>query len=259
MTGHIRKRESEGTFGIKIMKNMTLFLLIVLFALQGYAQQFETPDRPTITVTGTAEIMVVPDMADIRLRIVKTDKNLRAAKAQNDAGLAKLLDLIKRFDIAATDVKTDFISVKEKYDHIKPKAGDETTEVFAGYTVSRSIVVRLRDLKRFESFFSDVIESGVNDVSDVAFQTSELRKFKDQARTGAIKAAREKAEAIAKEIGQTIGKAVSIQEENLDGYRSSYANVTSNTFIIDGEGADEDTAIGTISVKAQIKASFLLN
>lgn len=241
------------------MKKIIRFLLIALVVVPCSAQQFDSGERPTISVTGTAEIMVVPDIANIRLRIVKTDKNLRTAKAQNDASLAKLLDLTKKFGIAATDVKTDFISVKEKYDRIKQKGVEETIEVFAGYTVSRSIAVRLHDLNRFESFFSDVLESGVTEVSGVAFESSEMRRFKDQARAGAIKAAREKAEAIAKEIGQTIGKALFIQEENVDGYRSPYANASSNSFAIDGSEADEDTAIGTISVKAQIKVSFLLN
>jgi uncharacterized protein YggE len=242
------------------MKKIIRFLfLFSLLSASNYAQQFETTERPTISVTGSAEIMVVPDIANIRMRVVKTDKNLRAAKTQNDASLAKLLDVTKKFEIPATDVKTDFISLKEKYDRVKQKGSDETTDVFAGYTVSRTIVVRLRDLKRFESFFSEIVESGVNEVSEVTFESSELRKFKDQARAGAVRAAHDKAEAIAKEIGQTIGKAFSIQEENVDGYRSAYANTSSNSFSIDGTEAGEDSAIGTISVKAQIKASFLLN
>jgi hypothetical protein len=99
----------------------------------------------------------------------------------------------------------------------------------------------------------------VTEVSDVTFESSELRKFKDQARAMAVRTAREKAEAMARELGQTIGKAVSITEEDVDGFRSPYANTSSNSFSIDGSAANDDTAIGTISVKAQVKIGFLLN
>ena len=214
---------------------------------------------PTIAVTGTAEIQVVPDQVNFRLRVTKSDKSLIAAKAQNDANIAKLLDLTKKFEIASTDVKTDFISVNEKYDKVKQNDSDELTEVFVGYTVSRTIIVRLRNLKRFEAFFSEIVQMGVTEVSDVTFESSELRKFKDQARAMAIRAAKEKAEAIAKEIGQSIGRAISISEENVDGFRSSSSNASQNSFSGDSSGVNQDIAIGTISVRAEIKVEFLLN
>ena len=240
-------------------KSISVFWMFLLLSTSYYGQQVDIGKLPTISVTGTSEIQVVPDMVNFRLRVTKSDKLLTTAKDQNDANIAKLLDLTRKFAINSTDVKSDFISVKEKYDRIKQKGDEEFTDVFAGYTVSRTMIVRLRDLKRFEQFFTDVVQTGVTEVSDVTFESSELRKFKDQARAMAIRAAREKADAIAKEIGQTIGKAVSIVEENVDGFRSPYANASSNSFSIDGVGANDDTAIGTISVKAQVKVDFLLN
>ena len=77
----------------------------------------------------------------------------------------------------------------------------------------------------------------------------------------AIKAAREKAEGIVKEIGQTIGKAVSIEEENVDGFRSPYANISSNSISTadDRDDDGETFSAGTISVKAQVEVRFLLN
>jgi uncharacterized protein YggE len=241
------------------MKKIFLILLLSVYPMALSGQTVEIDKLPTISVTGTAEIQVVPDMVTFRLRVTKSDKSLTVAKAQNDTNIAKLLDLTRKSAINPVDVKTDFISVKEKYDHIKQKGDEEFTDVFAGYTVSRTMIVRLRDLKKFEQFFTDVVQTGVTEVSDVTFESSELRKFKDQARAMAVRAAREKAESISKEVGQTIGKAVSIAEENVDGFRSPYANASSNSFSIDGSGANNDTAIGTISVKAQVKVDFLLN
>lgn len=62
-----------------------------------------------------------------------------------------------------------------------------------------------------------------------------------------------------KKIGQSIGKAVSIEEKDIDGYRSPYANASSNSFAIDGNEIVENETVGTISVKAQVRVRFLLN
>ena len=137
---------------------------------------------------------------------------------------------------------------------------DEYREVFVGYIVSKTVVVKLRDVKRFEDFFSDVVKAGVSQIGNVTYSTSQLRKFKDEARAMAMRAARDKATALAREIGQTIGKAIAIEEENVDGFRSPYANVSSNSFSVsDADSDPSDTfSVGTISVKAQVTVKFLL-
>jgi len=58
-----------------------------------------------------------------------------------------------------------------------------------------------------------VINAGINRIEGVDFRTTQIRAHKDRARQMAIKAAQEKAIALAREIGQTIGKAYSITEE----------------------------------------------
>jgi uncharacterized protein YggE len=77
----------------------------------------------------------------------------------------------------------------------------------------------------------------------------------------AIKAAQEKANLLAREIGQTIGPAYSITEGVVGRYASS--NATQNTTsVISGDlsASESDSAIapGLISVTAQVTVSFRL-
>lgn len=244
------------------MKIKMLFFITVslILAVSTFAQSIDTSKSPTIQVTGTAEIQVVPDIATLSFTVSKQNKSVATAKKENDETINKVTALAKRFGIAATDVKTDYIRVKEAKKRIKIQGSDDDYEEIAdGYLVSRNLILKLRDMSKFETFLTSLLDAGVNDVDSVVFTSSELRKYKDQARAQAIRTAREKADAIAKEIGQFIGKAVSIEEKDIDGYRSPYANISSNSFAIDGSGADEDEAVGTISVKAQVEVSFLLN
>lgn len=233
--------------------------VVLIFALTGFIfAQDGTDNRPTVKVTGAAEVNVVPDQVSFSLKVSKSDKNLAVAKGQNDENIQKIIEITRRFGIPARDVKPDFISITEKYDRVKLKGDDEFTNVFAGYTVSKTLVVKLVNIDRFEEFLTEATKIGLSQLSNVTFESSELRKYKDQARVMAMQAAREKAAALAGAVNQTIGKAVSIIEENVDGYRSPYANARSNSFATDGDDSATQT-IGTISVKAQIEVRFLLN
>lgn len=245
------------------MKNLSFVIVLLAAAVVSVsAQAVDVSKLPTVDVTGVSEIFVVPDEVTFSLKVAKTDKQLEKAKSDNDQIIRRVLEVAREFKIDPKDVKTDFITVKEAYERQRiPNSDDEFRNVFVGYTVSKTAVVKLKDLSRFEEFFSKVVGIGVTDISGVTFASSQLRKHKDEARAMAMRAAREKATALAAVIGQSVGKAVSIKEENVDGFRSPYANTSSNSFVVDGSEVDsEDTfSVGTISVKAQVEVSFLLN
>lgn len=236
------------------------FALAFIFASTVSAQQ-SVAGFPTVTVTGTAEIFVVPDEVTFSAKVEKTGKTLAQAKASHDAAMQKLLTTARKFVSDQKDIKTDFLSVAEHYKRVKEKPDDdEYVNVFDGYKVSRSVTIKLRDISKFEKALSDLIAADVSNIGRVSFGTSQMRKYKDEVRGNAITAAKEKATALAGRIGQSIGKAVSIEEKDIDGYRSPSANFSNNTFIVDGVDIDGDTnAVGTISVKAQVEVEFILN
>ena len=122
---------------------------------------------------------------------------------------------------------------------------------------------RLKDISRFEGLLSDILKSGVDRVRDVDFRTTAIRKYKDQARALAIRAAQEKAIAMTKEIGQSVGKAYSIREQGYSYAGSSMSNVSSNsmaTIESSGDSDDETSTIapGMIKISARVTVSFRL-
>jgi uncharacterized protein YggE len=77
-----------------------------------------------------------------------------------------------------------------------------------------------------------------------------------------MKAAREKAAAMAGSVGQSIGKAIKINEVNSANQNYSYsANITSNSVSTGGafSAGVATFAPGAIKVEAQVTVSFLLN
>ncbi len=170
------------------------------------------PDRPLVTVSGQAEVLVVPDEVVFNLRVTTLEKDLVTAQRRNDEVVKKVLALARSYQVPPELVQTDYISVDERY------SSEEATRkpsVFLGYNVTKKIAIVLRDVSKAERLLSDIFASGITRIESVDFRTTQSRKLRDQARALAIKAAQEKASAFARELGQTIGKAYSITEEGL--------------------------------------------
>jgi uncharacterized protein len=249
----------------------TILTLLVLILCSGFSAAAQNLDNmPVITVTGTAEVMVAPDEVVFSLNVTKTDKDLQIAKRMNDEAVSKVLELTRRFSISPQNVKTDYITVEMKYESIRDpqkrvynEDGVEVSaKVFRGYEVSKTVIVKLTDISRFEEFFAEALKTGITEVNSVKFETSKLRENRDKARDSAMKAAREKAIAMTASIGQTVGKAVRITEGSMANQNYSYSqNVTSNTVRTSGSFSEgvSTFAPGAIKVEAQVTVSFLLN
>ena len=257
------------------MKNL-LFLLLLSLCFGSLVSAQEISDTPMITVTGTAEVLIAPDEVVFSLDFTKTDKDLQVAKRLNDESVAKILDLTKRFQILPQNVKTDSISVEMKYESVRDaktkiydEDGDEIgKKIFKGYEVSKTVTIKLTDISRFEEFFAETLKTGITEVNSVTFATSKLREHKDTARDMAMKAAKEKATAMAGSIGQTVGKAVRITEGAVsnqyisNGVFSSNSNAISTNFRANSGTFSETLATfapGAIKIEAQVSVSFLLN
>src|SRR5438105_15796579 len=96
--------------------------------------------------------------------------------------------------------------------------GQPAERKFLGYYMTKNITITLRDISKFEKLITEALKLGTNYINGIHFQTTELRKFRDQARLDAIRAAKEKAIALAAELGQKIGKPITITENQIQPY-----------------------------------------
>jgi len=192
--------------------NTLSIAFVLIFSLAAWSDRPSQPAESTgdprlITVTGDADVRVVPDEVILTLGIETWDKNLRRAKQQNDERVTAVLDLARQAGVEARHVQTDLISIEPRY-----KDG-YNRESLIGYFVRKNIVITLKDISKFEELLTSVLEEDVNYVHGIQFRTTELRQHRDQARALAIEAAREKAEALAGELGETLGRPSAIRED----------------------------------------------
>lgn len=239
-------------------------ILVVIFTLAAWTgQQTATAEPRLITVTGDADVRVTPDEVVLTLGVETWDEDLLTAKAQNDERVKAVMALAQNMGVESRYIQTDWISIEPRYKDYYEK------EDLIGYFVRKTLVITLKDVSKFDQLLTEALAAEVNYVQGIDFRTTELRKYKDQARALAIKAAREKAAALAGELGQTIGQPHDIQEQQ-SGWWSTYRswwgawgnspaqNVVQEVSSVSSSTTDDTLAPGQIKVNAQVTVSFEL-
>lgn len=240
-------------------------LLLLLAAPIANAQQAVSPlPPPMISTNGSAEIHLKPDLADLSFEIEIRNVDLAAARKQQAAITAKLLAALRAAEIKEQDLQASQVTISPYWNE---RHGAETATV-KFYSVSQTVSCTLHDVEKVPDLTTAAIAAGVTGVSPAVFRTSDLRKYRDEARAQAIRAAREKAEALTKELGVKVGAPRSIQETEAYAYSSrlnySNSNNIQNVGVVEagagggGDAAQPAFAPGMITVSASISVSFVL-
>jgi uncharacterized protein YggE len=232
------------------LKTIAAILILWLASTSPVCAQEDSRHQRSISVSGTAEVQVLPDEAVLTLAIDSTDKDLSVAKTQNDSRVRKLITLAKDAGVEAKHIQTSALTMAPEY-------SEEKIPKFLGFKVSQTLVVELMDLSKYDALMTNVLRAGVNRVDGLQFVVSEPRKYRDEARSKALTAAREKAVAMAAVLGQTIGKPVEINEG--DDFASTYSQ--SNEYVpARARRQQEEAAVasGQVSIRASVRVTFQL-
>jgi uncharacterized protein len=219
----------------------------------------------TINVNGNAEVKVAPDEVILTLGVESLDKDLQRAKKENDDRVKKVLAAAKGDGVADKDLATDEVQIEPRYDSSSSYSSEAKLKAY-GYSVRKTVVITLREVPHFEKLLTDCLEAGANYVHGIDFQTTALRKHRDAARSLAIKAAKEKAEALAKVLSCKVGAPRTITEMSGGSYPSygrwwgGRGGMMSQNVVQSAGGPSEPTegafAPGTISVTANVSVVF---
>jgi len=233
--------------------HIILALGLLMFPLASVTAQVQPPP-PQINVSGSAEIKVVPDEIELNVEIETRHGRLDVAKRENDEKISRVLAFLKRSGVAEKDIQTDFVGIRPHYENDSKAAKI--------YSVEKTIGIKVRQVGNFETVLSGLLTNGVNTVHGIQFRTSELRKHRDSARQMAIRAAREKADALAGELGVKRGRVYQITENSGGGWwnqrgQAMLQNTSQNVGEASGS-ADGTFSVGQISVSATVNVSFLI-
>ena len=248
------------------MKIYLIIYALVTLTTALHAQYYggNLDPRRTITVSGEAVVRVEPDEVVIHFGIESHDKVIKAAQDENKEILNSAISVAADKGIEKEKVKTEYLN-------IEPRWGDYyERKDFLGYLARNSFTVTLSNTNMFEELTSAMLEAGVTHIHNVQFRTTEFKKYREQARSLALKAAKEKAIKMASELGSVVGDPIRINETNYGNwywYNTGWwgfsrnsgmsQNVVQN--VSSGSGGNSDgIALGKISVKGSVSVTFEL-
>ena len=205
--------------------------------------------QPQISVSGEGKVKVVPDEAIISIAVETKGEESAKVKKENDASIDKVLKFLKSTKIDQKNIKTERVSLYPQYDYQKKK-----NYHFASQTIS----IHLKDLSKYETIMSGLIEAGVNRVNGVTFQSSEIEKLKSEARKLAVADAKKKAQDFAEALGQKVGKAIVVSDNSQPVYNPPmYRNVMMEAKM-EGDMSQETLAIGEMEINTNVNITFVL-
>jgi uncharacterized protein YggE len=219
----------------------------------------------SIQVSGTAVVNVAPDRALVKLGVQTNGKSAKEAQGKNSAAILRVTRALRDLGIEAKDIATDWYTIEPIYE-------DYEDLHINGYRIHNIIEITVRDVDKANDVIVAAFQAGANQVVDVEFYTSELRKYRDQARELAMTAATEKASLLARAGGTETGCVLTINE-NTSSYFNSWnwwwgagsnqnlwtQNAIQNVAPTGGETASLDdgpVTTGQISIRAEVTASF---
>ena len=167
-------------------------------------------DEHLLTVNGEAEVEVAPDFVRLEVLVTANDAEVDDAKEDVDARTREAVKAIEAFDVSDEDLSFSGVRVDREY-----KYDRNDNERLIGYSVSRTITIKLRDFDKYEQLVHLLVEAGIDELQGVSSDVDDESVLERAALEGAAKAAKLKAEAIASGLGISLGMPVEVGESGL--------------------------------------------
>ncbi len=170
--------------------------------------------KNTIVITDTGEVYAAPDLALVNLMVVNEAKTVAEAMSENAKRMNKVIEEMKSLDIEEKDLKTVSYNIYPRYEYERDQFGNTiySKRILAGYEVSQSLQIKIRNLENIGQVIEKGTAVGANDVGNLQFTIDNQDDFKKQAREQAINKARQKAEQMASQLGVRLGRVTSFSE-----------------------------------------------
>ena len=206
----------------KTILTLTVLIVTLLALTSCQALQSENKIVPTVSVSASATISVIPDSASFSITAESTEPTTEEARNASSLMTEKAVEILKdEFGITEESFTTDFMQISPYYEWVD----GQRTLVGQKATQKLSIVLSGENLSKVGKVYDRLsVLDGIS-ISSVSYSkldtTEEVRNVREKAAEESLK----KAEAYAKGVGKRVGEVISIS----DGSGVSYTTVAYNS------------------------------
>lgn len=190
------------------MKKMFIPLFILLVCLTGFAQQPNLNPYPkTITVSGSAELEVIPDEIYVNITLREYQKK-GEAKKEIDGIKVAFLQHCREVGIADSAISIySYTGANSYFLRKKKKAPD----------MMASIIYQLKfnSSKMMDDLVEKLDDEATQGFTIVNTSHSKIIEFRKQLKIKAVQAAKEKGFYLTESIGEKLGSAITINEPDM--------------------------------------------
>jgi uncharacterized protein YggE len=223
------------------MKNILLTFMLMYIALFAMAQN----EKPTIDVTGSAEMEVTPNIIVLSVTLTEYEENkvkIPLERIDND-----FAGVVKSSNITSDKISISNFGINSIYErkHSRESYAQKTYEIT--FSKTENAVSFLKNLKGIKVEYVNIVKMSHTDIE----------KYRLELKIEALKAAKQKAETLLNAIGNKLGKVSHIQEAQDFGSYSYRNSLTSNHLLQDDSGEYQDhEGIKRIKLRFEMSASF---
>lgn len=188
---------------------------VILLVLIGVAIYFQIKPSQTVNVDGLAEIKAVPDKVTVYFNVMTEGKDAKEAKDKNAEIVDNAIVNLIREGFERKEITTQDFNIWPEYDWRNEK------QEIKGYRASHTLKIEMSTDKADK--IGDAIDAGVNAGAGISYINFELsldkqNEYKALALEQATEDAKIKAESIAKGLGKSVGRLVSISSSDFGYY-----------------------------------------
>lgn len=208
---------SSGLGKTVLIIGIALLAVVTLGQLQGlrYIGAGVMPAN-TISVSGYGEAFAAADIATFSFSVVSLKPTVVAAQEDATAKANATTKYLTDAGVDKKDIQTSTYSVNPQYDYIQGVCTNgycpSGKQVLKGYEVRQTTTVKVRDTAKAGDLLAGVGTKGATEVSGLQFTFDDPNKLQNESRTKAIADAKTKANELAKELGVSLVRVVSFNE-----------------------------------------------
>lgn len=222
------------------MKKFLILILLFSFTIVNAKGK-----QKFINVTGTSELTVPADQITITVQIKTIAQSIEESKKNNDNSLNELVTLLKSVNINSDDIQISPISLGKNYEY---KTGERVQN---GYFANVDVSVLLKDLSKYYELTDKLSLSNDFEVMNSGYAVSNYEEQVKNVFEKALKAAKEKAELMAKTLNVNLGEVLEIDENNFGG-----GPVMLNSFA--KEDFQQNGISGKVTITRSVRVKFAI-
>ncbi|WP_405405797.1 SIMPL domain-containing protein [Paracoccus sp. Ld10] len=160
-----------------------------------------------LTVSGTGQTRVAPDMATVQLGVTTQADSAAAAMEQNSTQQGAVIEALTGAGIDQAQIQTSGLNLNPLMQY-----GENRAPTVTGYQATNTVAVRVSDLARLGEVLDAIVTAGANEINGITFSREDGGDAQDQARRDAVADARRKADLLAEAAGVDLGPVLTLRD-----------------------------------------------